>query len=77
MGHMVTEINGISGNSTAGTYWAFVRFYSEEKPKMGECVMSVGVSSYVPKDGDHLGFRLVPSDYWKKAPGCDKDANHA
>ncbi|KAI0240384.1 hypothetical protein LSAT2_008927 [Lamellibrachia satsuma] len=59
-GHMVTHVQSVEAVwATDQAYWAFLR-----RTDTGDCTMSMGVSSYIPSDGEHivLGFTKSPNN---------------
>ncbi|KAK2189843.1 hypothetical protein NP493_95g01019 [Ridgeia piscesae] len=56
-GHFVTQVRGVKADWTADkTYWAFLK-----RTSTVDCSVSMGVSSYIPADGEHLVLSLVKS----------------
>jgi hypothetical protein len=55
-GHYVTHVQGVKSDWNKKTYWAFLR-----RTGKGDCAVSMGVSSYIPSDGEHLVVSLMKS----------------
>ncbi|KAI0240385.1 hypothetical protein LSAT2_008928 [Lamellibrachia satsuma] len=54
-GHMVTHVQGVEAVwATDKAYWAFLK-----RTEIGDCLVSLGVSSYIPSDGEHLVLSLT------------------
>ncbi|KAK2181080.1 hypothetical protein NP493_413g02011 [Ridgeia piscesae] len=62
-GHFVTHVHGVEGDWNEKTYWAFLK-----RTSAGDCFLSLGVSSYIPTDGDHLVLSL--QKYPNNLPSC-------
>lgn len=64
MGQYITSLNGLEANTSQQTFWAFLH------RGCYECLMPVGVSSYVPSPGEHVVLSFDSYDIFNRLPNC-------